>query len=755
MSPDDYPSMKSETSLGGGFEKSLPERPAESAAPTAPSTPEVTALSSNAAKASGAAEVVGAAVAEKGSGGGGKEGDGTGNKEAVNPERLYKNLSYIELRRKLKEATKQEDIDAFKDEKFFRAIEVGGAEFTNLDQDFLEERIREVLRVSDIDSVDNNLDALANQMENLAKGREDYKKDSRLKGVVYDVVRGEVDAVRIEIHKGMSGEQLRVRGIDRGSLGEQEAELKNTRLGLANIRLPAAILQEELLEDELDEYAARNVPGAEVARRRRKAERLLREEEEKRRQAQQPPEKPPEAPPAGGGTELPQDPEERRRVIRMSLRDIETTGTITSQETMSMVKALRKLAEEGDFEQGLKDEIIDRLTVWRVGKAVDRFKPDPSKTGDALQELTADDRLEMNELVAGRLLRVGETNGLNVAKAWDLWQEVNNPQRYAEIRTKLKIPLKENSLEMTYFVDSATNKKEVMQHYLLVKMMEERAGDEGGVLARDSLTVAWNLAEAVGETSVWDLRADALNDKAAQWIHFGPWREKKKERGCGPMTTLKYIPGFWGSWFRTGLEYENGNILAAGNIAARTHDLVEGKSFGAYWVNVGRAQKVHENLMKVDYKPNDVTDLTLGNLHYELGKVDGKEEKHLRTLWVRGFLEVIATGFGTKPDLGWGVRDFDRVKKLLTQTDLFRQAEGEEREEAEGYFMTEEEFSEEVRVLATKTEDGKFNPRDEILSGEIWRKNQATVKPATDAVTPALKTGAGELWKHVKKSISW
>ena len=210
--------------------------------------------------------------------------------EEGKPESKYSGISYVELRSKLKWEKDPVEVEKLREEKFKRAVEADDKKFFDLSQQNLKKLITETLTANDFDTFDESLIYLADNAENNAKGMDNgaYEKDARLKGVILDVVQGEIDAVRLDVYLGMTDAELSARKLNREKIQKERDDLDKTRLGWVTIREPAAHLQAEPTDELLDEFARHNIPGAEARLRRRQLEKQAREEEEEKRKDEQP-----------------------------------------------------------------------------------------------------------------------------------------------------------------------------------------------------------------------------------------------------------------------------------------------------------------------------------------------------------------------------------------------------------------------------------------------------------------------------------
>src|SRR4030042_4049604 len=281
---------------------------------------------------------------------------------------IYSNLRYEDLRIKLKHEEDPAKRNKIREEKFTRALEVIDKTFYDLSQEALEKRITETLGANDLDTFDESLRTLADIAEGEAGSNNEYKGDKRLTGSVYDIVRGEVDAVRLSIYLGLSDRELDARNLSRKELERERDKLESTRLGLTTVRQPAGYLQAEPTEELLNEYASHNIPGAERRLRRMQKEEQLKKEETERRKVAQP---------AGGETTA-NSVEEGMKRLRLSEKQ-EIEDFIARERWNDNVYEFDK--KENLYYKDLektKDRQIFEWRVWLHWAMATRQRPDRS-----------------------------------------------------------------------------------------------------------------------------------------------------------------------------------------------------------------------------------------------------------------------------------------------------------------------------------------------------------------------------------------
>lgn len=300
----------------------------------------------------------------------------------------------------------------------------------------------------------------------------------------------------------------------------------------------------------------------------------------------------------------------------------------------------------------------------------------------------------------GFLLK-GDSNGIPVARAWDLYQKVNI--EYFSILDEMGIPTNTKDLnvlvdndrslgtiEANYFSDGNLSRKKKVDEYIIDKLATEVGCD------KSDASKAWSLAKklslATGEDSVFNESLGG-NDEMAEDMYLRIYRGKRDKVGRprGPQIHLDHIVGIGNSFLRrlSGVPlYDRNNppYLLSKDVVVEPDPekklgIEEGSyvyHFGVWWTG-----KIHplRNLL-LDRRPDSKKILNIDFMQTAqdfFDKADpepepddledsnkNREYQYLRYWWVVGVLDM-ATSIG---ELGWTQADISRFRQFLIEVPL-------------------------------------------------------------------------------------
>ena len=255
-------------------------------------------------------------------------------------------------------------------------------------------------------------------------------------------------------------------------------------------------------------------------------------------------------------------PEEQRFFVRELLDGIENSNRDTHDgANMYLVRGLEtaydqmfpEVAREVKARLCVHDcaELIKQANGW-IFRDTDKVGPGYSIGSAAAEALRRDHELDRE--IVETFLRYGNEDdrhrhlflpGLDVPKAWDIFQEVN--MEYEEWAQKAGFTLNgsEKKGVFGFYKDSNPVRKNAVR-----KLMLDKLG--GDAKAKKSLQLAEKLATATLENAVFNRGDTAGNDQLAEIIGLKEWRAKRRQAGRirGPRIHEEDIDGFGNSWLR-------------------------------------------------------------------------------------------------------------------------------------------------------------------------------------------------------------
>ncbi len=305
-------------------------------------------------------------------------------------------------------------------------------------------------------------------------------------------------------------------------------------------------------------------------------------------------------------------PEEMVKRIRQELRVTETS-LFQSADVMQRINNLKAIANHENVDPALREEIMDRLSVWMAGSEVVQGKAAPKDIIGKVSSLRQVFGLAVNEMVVERILKL-DSRGIKVSQAWNLLQEVHDPGKYEKRCRELGIIRgqdKVTSITGNLYGENPTNQA-IIKKWMLNQIAGDNTSQEQKELAADALRIAENLAKATGETSVWNKAAKIGEDKMAKWMYMKQWKIDGGIRKRGPDVIKASLDGFGTSWIRDSMEVENNRILSAEEILGGNGGGVDNISklrkngFETYWVKVTRQDAAFDLLTKMTWEKKEL-----------------------------------------------------------------------------------------------------------------------------------------------------
>lgn len=407
-------------------------------------------------------------------------------------------------------------------------------------------------------------------------------------------------------------------------------------------------------------------------------------------------------------SELPTRKDEQLIYVRNILDKIESSEKTTRDLYKGQfAAALEEMIERPEMLPEVAVEIRSRLKLHDCAvlmKKANGYVESPKSGGDpecpnvGMAATLAEGMGRALDREAIKFFLKTDANGINVAKAWDLYQDIN--LNYKEILRSLERTPGElvddtlkvavdgdrdmGTIDANYFTDANGERKARVDNYAIDLIMQQSRSTR--VLAEKAWVMAKRLHLATGENSIFNA-AMTGNDQMAESIFLKIYRQKRDDSGRprGPQVTIKNIVGLGNSWLRQVSDkpaYDNQGVVPLRAADVKVDEIGEGSMvfhFGVIWS--GKIQPLRELLL--DRKPDPKTLLSKDFMQTAVdffNKADKDGSKNLRYWWVVGVLDMAASN----GDLGWTQGDISKFRQFLTQEKL---------SESAGTFLTQEQWA--------------------------------------------------------------